>query len=248
MTNDETRFHALKFALQYFDALDIGAGPECVIQAAEMFNSFLDGRDPVTAPQVQAEDVGPAAGPADEPNDWIDESFEATKGILADVDPELADLTESYPLNDWVSELPDEPVAQADSPQEVPAAVDLSPEETQFFANIYAAAAEPQPEPEPEAFSVVMPVPTEAEITDAVEAIASSPPPAPDASDEDEMTDDQVERAEDRLRDPVANFQTQLLSAGQALSSGSVLADASNTENSASPYVNVVRTKWPWMP
>ena len=240
MTNDETRFHALKFALQYFDALDIGAGPECVIQAAEMFNSFLDGRDPVTAPQVQAED--------DQVLAEGDALIEATKGILADVDPELADLTESYPLNDWVSELPDEPVAQADSPQEVPAAVDLSPEETQFFANIYAAAAEPQPEPEPEAFSVVMPVPTEAEITDAVEAIASSPPPAPDASDEDEMTDDQVERAEDRLRDPVANFQTQLLSAGQALSSGSVLADASNTENSASPYVNVVRTKWPWMP
>lgn len=76
--------------------------------------------------------------------------------------------------------------------------------------------------------------PTFEYVAEAVAQIASPPPPAPDATDEPELTDEQVERIEERLAtpDPITAAE----------------ADPERELETVSAYVNVhPRTKWPWM-
>ena len=218
-TNDN-RFHALKFALGTH-----GLAPHEVTRQAEAYLRFLEGQpEPAEPPQ--------------------DSTF-----VPADpVNVELADLTQSY------SE--DEPViAVADSPQEetwelasagpavagelfeeggqVLEAADPSADREAFSAIAATSeesevAALPMCEPAPEA------EPTFEHIAAAVQEIASPPPPTPDTTDEPELTDEQVERAEERLatQDPITAAE----------------ADP-DRELEPAGYVNrIPRNKWPWMP
>lgn len=173
---DENRFHALKFAAQTLGA----AHPGDVIQAANLYLDFLEGRLATTAEQAEAE----------------------AQELAKDV--ELADLTHSYPA--------DEPViAMADSPMEAeqivdelfglehpPAMTDAEaeaqglPTNTDQLSDWLAAQPEPEMSPTLEAYA--------AEITAAVEQIADPAPVTEDASEQPEMTDEQVERTEDHWR------------------------------------------------
>ncbi|HAH11517.1 MAG TPA: hypothetical protein DCL48_15595 [Alphaproteobacteria bacterium] len=176
-TNDN-RFHALKFALA-----TSGLQPHEVTKQADAYLRFLEGQPEPAAPPQDSTFV-----PADP------------------VDVELSDLTESYPA--------DEPVAMADSPVEEelfephpPAMTDAEAEAQGLPTNtdqiLDWLSEQPdcarEPEPSPEIIAVIE-APTEAEITAAVEQIADPAPASEDASEQPEMTDEQVERTEDHWR------------------------------------------------
>jgi hypothetical protein len=190
---EENRFHALKFAAQTLG----NAHPGEVVQAANLYLDFLEGRLATTAEQAQAET-------------WVP----ATTAPVADEPVELADLTESYPAED--------PVAVVDSW----AAADRAISDIALVSELFeegpheAAYANPHadellakinagPADEPVTAEEMRPYidaletePTFEYVAAAVEQIASPPPPAPDATDEPELTDEQVERIEERLAIP----------------------------------------------
>ena len=238
---EENRFHALKFAAQTLGA----AHPAEVVQAANLYLDFLEGRRATTAEQAEAEAQG-----------------DDTE-ISAD-DTELSDLTESYPADE-----PEPPVAVVDSwaaadnaisdlalvselfeegPHEL-SGVTIDGENVAFPltieepTTIHMTVSEGWEDAKPglnygaeytrAGLGAVEVDPTFEYVAAAVEQIASPPPPAPDATEEPELTDEQVERIEERLAtpDPItaaeADPERELQTAG---------------------YVNVLpRHKWPWM-
>lgn len=227
---EENRFHALKFALQFYHAG--GATYDHVLVVADAFADFLDGEKHSADAGVSEEEVSELLTQVSP----IDTPFRGD-------DTELSDLTESYPADE-----PEPPVAVVDSWAAADHAIsdialvselfEEGPHEPQVFVSDDHAeslglspaettdwlAEQPAPEAEP----------TFEYVAAAVEQIASPPPPAPDATDEPELTDEQVERIEERLatQDPITAAE----------------ADPERELETVSAYVNVhPRTKWPWM-
>lgn len=216
---DETRFHALKFAIQN----RTGDDARCLVKDAEAFAAFL--RDL------------PAA--SEEASRVIEEAYAAAETV------ELADLTESYPADE-----PEPPVSVVDSW----AAADHAISDIALVSELFEEGPHPEVLTDAEAEAQGLPTntdqlsgwlaeqpapeadePTFEYVAAAVEQIASPPPPAPDATDEPELTDEQVERIEERLAttiDPITAAE----------------ADPERELETAGAYVNVLpRHKWPWM-
>lgn len=232
-TNDN-RFHALKFALGTH-----GLAPHEVTRQAEAYLRFLEGQpEPAEPPQ--------------------DSTF-----VPADpVNVELADLTQSYSEDEPVIAVADSPqeetwelasagpaVAEELFEEYLATPAYANPHAEELLAEINAGPAdEPVTAEEMRAFidatndsealdaacSPRAEEPTFEHIAAAVQEIASPPPPTPDTTDEPELTDEQVERAEERLatQDPITAAE----------------ADP-DRELEPAGYVNrIPRSKWSWMP
>lgn len=204
-TNDN-RFHALKFALA-----TSGLQPHEVTKQADAYLRFLEGQPEPVAPPVEY---------------GVGQMHYREQGTLgadpAQADVELADLTESYPADtlpdphdlDLACTAAQPVIAMADSPVEEelfephpPAMSDAEaeakglPTNTDQIADWLSEQPDYAREAEPSAELIdVIEAPTEAEITAAVEQIADPAPAIEDASEQPEMTDEQVERTEDHWR------------------------------------------------
>jgi hypothetical protein len=128
-------------------------------------------------PPVAVVDSWAAAEHAISDEALVEELFE--EGAHDDADPVISP--------DFLALEPEQQAAilEAVLPAETPFAYEPAPQQNEW-----------QTLPEPEAD------PTFEHITAAIQEIASPPPPAPDATDEAELTDEQVERAEERLATP----------------------------------------------
>lgn len=174
---DETRFHALKFAIQN----RTGDDARCLVKDAETFASFL-ALGSVPTPEQPVEDVELAdlteSYPADEPIVAVADSPMEAEQIVDELfgdepEPSFTVIPAVEEIRtDWLSEQPDYAREPEPSP-ELMAAI----EETEAAAAAYVA-----------------------EITAAVEQIADPAPVTEDASEAPEMTDEQVERTEDHWR------------------------------------------------
>lgn len=259
---NENRFHALKFALQtpignHRDALKAA-------EAYLRFLEGAPEPEPALAPEQPSGEsmffVGsngslyelkPEASPfhkAPQTMEWQTELSDLTNSYPADEPfvPPLGSGPEGGEMAEAFAAEPEPVVAVADSPlEEELFGLQIAAQDGPFAtAEDCAAIGLPTTFDEVETVEAPFlryngdntfgPEPTFEQVAAAVQEIASPPPPAPDTTDEPELTDEQVERAEERLatQDPIG------------------AAEQRELEPVADLYVNRVppRHRWPWMP
>lgn len=187
---DETRFHALKFALQNFSGT-----PEEVVAAATLYYRFLTGA-PDQAPEVAEQpDIGRPTqkwAPPTALDTMVTESLAAAETAVSTF-PGVSDFVDGQPVLASAEE--DEGNAYAAWQETSPAHITNEEAEAQGLPTNTDQLGDwlaKQPD---------WPAPTFEQVAAAVQEIASPPPPADsDPSDEPELTTEQCERYEDTLR------------------------------------------------